>query len=288
MRFIIISGLSGAGKSVALHTLEDMGFQCIDNLPVGLLETLIEQTVGLPTQEPHSKNLAVSIDIRMLSKTTSDRVKSLILKLKNSGADTQLVFLSADDEVLIQRYQEAKRSHPLAAERYTIEEAIALEKDRLEGLSTLATYHIDTSAFNLYQLRAAISDWLQYEAGKLLVILQSFAYKKGVAHNADYVFDARCLDNPYWQLNLRSLSGLDNEVVDFLKKQQRSQAMLEDISNFLQRWLPCINPSNRSVLTVAIGCTGGRHRSVFMVEQLFARLNQQVTGCQFIRRHRDV
>ena len=288
MRFIIVSGLSGAGKSVALHALEDIGFQCIDNLPVALLETLIEQIVSLPESGTQNKNIAVSIDIRMLSQTTSHRVKSLILKLRDSGAETDIVFLSADDDVLIRRYREASRAHPLAADKRTIEETIALEKDRLDELSMLATHPIDTSSFNLYQLREVIFEWLNHKADGLLVTLQSFAYKKGTLRNADYVFDVRCLDNPYWRLNLRGLSGLDSEVVDFLNKRRRSRDMVEDICGFLKRWLPQINTSYRSALMVAIGCTGGRHRSVYVVEQLFAALSQRVKGCNFIRRHRDL
>ena len=288
MRFIIVSGLSGAGKTVALHALEDIGFQCIDNLPVALLETLVEQIAPLSKPDMQNKKFAVSVDIRMLSQTTSHRVKSLILKLRDSGAETDIVFLSADDNVLIRRYQEASRAHPLAADKRTIEETIALEKDRLDELSTLATYHIDTSSFNLYQLREAIFEWLDHAAARLLVILQSFAYKKGTLRNADYMFDARCLDNPYWQLDLRDLSGLDSGVIDFLNKQQRSRDMVEDICGFLKRWLPRINTGYRSVLRVAIGCTGGRHRSVYMVEQLFAELSRQLKECNFIRRHRDL
>lgn len=287
MRFIVISGLSGAGKSVALHTLEDVGFQCIDNLPIELLETFIEQTTALPTRDGQSRDVAVSIDIRMLGKNTSGRVRSLISKIKGAGIDTDLVFLSADDGILIRRYREAKRVHPLAAEKHTLEEAIALEKDRLDELSALATYRVNTTSFNLYQLRETILAWLKRETSKLLVILQSFSYKKGTPRNADYVFDARCLDNPYWRLDLRDLSGLDDAVADFLKKQALSQTMLEDFSGFLKRWLPRVSPSSRSVLTVAVGCTGGRHRSVFIVERLYALLSRQIKECAFIRRHRD-
>lgn len=288
MRFIIISGLSGAGKSIALHTLEDVGFQCIDNLPIDMLETLIEQTASLPAHSRPGKGMAVSIDVRQLGKNMMDRVKSLILKLKNSELDADLVFLSADDEVLIRRYQEAARTHPLAADKYTTEEAIALEKDRLDELSTLATYHINTTSFNLYQLRETIHAWLKHETTKLLVILQSFSYKKGVPRNADYVLDARCLSNPYWQLNLRDLSGLDDAVIDFFQKQELSRTLLDELSHFLSRCLSRTNPSSRSVLTVAVGCTGGRHRSVFIVEKLFALLSRQMGGCNFIRRHRDL
>lgn len=288
MRFIIISGLSGAGKSIALHTLEDLSFQCIDNLPIDMLETLIEQIASLPAHSKPDKGMAVSIDVRQLRKSMMGRVKSLILKLKKSELDADIVFLSAEDDVLIRRYQEAARAHPLAADKYTTEEAIALEKDRLDELSMLATYHVNTTSFNLYQLRETIHAWLKHETAKLLVILQSFSYKKGVPRNADYVFDARCLSNPYWQLKLRDLSGLDDAVIDFFQKQDLSQALLDELSHFLCRWLPRINPGNRSVLTVAVGCTGGRHRSVFIVEKLFALLGRQMSGCNFIRRHRDL
>ena len=194
MKFLIISGLSGAGKSTALHALEDIGYQCIDNLPLELLETFIEQISERPVISREEQNIAVSLDIRVLLKhTTAERVKSLIDKIKDTNIDIDILFLSADDDVLIRRYQEAGRTHPLAGDRHTIAEAVELEKVRLDELSMLATYRIDTSSFNPYRLRESIFDWCACRTTGLLMILQSFSYKKGVPYNADYVFDARVL-----------------------------------------------------------------------------------------------
>jgi UPF0042 nucleotide-binding protein len=261
MRLVLISGLSGSGKSIALKMLEDSGYYCVDNLP----SQLLQQLVGQLDQQGYDK-VAVAVDIR-----GGDSIATLPQQLDSLRAqdlELKFLFLDAKNEILIKRFSETRRAHPLARDGRSLGEAIAEERDRLEGLASLG-HHIDTSDIAAATLREWVRQFIEAEAGDGLVLMfQSFGFKHGVPLDADFVFDVRCLPNPYYDSVLRPLTGLDDAVVTFLENQPDLHRMRDDIHRFVSGWLPAFIRDSRSYLTVAVGCTGGQHRSVCIAEWL--------------------
>lgn len=267
MKLIIVSGRSGSGKSTALHVLEDLGFYCIDNLPIGLLFPLSQEaTSQIATHR--LKKMAVSIDARNLSGELAN-FEDIYQQLKQTGADIEIIFLDADEQSLLQRFHATRRKHPLSDDKTSLREAISNEKHLLEPLSRLADLYVNTTGLSIYELRDMVK---QRVAGRkdqeLALLVQSFGFKHGVPVDSDYVFDVRCLPNPYWDTSLRKHTGLDQPVIDFLEKEPASRQMVDDLIGFLGTWLPSFADSNRSYMTISIGCTGGQHRSVYVCERL--------------------
>ena len=273
MRLVIVSGRSGSGKSTALKMLEDAGFSCIDNLPVKLLTGLFEHASGAK-EGIKQNNLAVGIDARSL---TNDLIQlpEIINNLKSYGVSYEIVFLDASDEVLIQRFSETKRKHPLSSISIAIKEAIEIEGAMLDPISTLADRKIDTSNMNPHQLRSVVRKQLiPSSENNMSILFESFAFKHGVPIDADFVFDVRCLPNPYWDVRLRKFNGNEKAIINFFKGEKEVSKMLTSIANFLQMWLPRFLKDNRSYVTIGIGCTGGHHRSVYisnMLKEIFIK-----------------
>ena len=270
MKLVIVSGLSGSGKSVALHTFEDLGFYCVDNLPLSLLAAF---TRTLPDADDRQTNAAVSIDVRNHIDAL-DRFPEILREIRASGTlDIEILFLRANPETLTKRYGESRLSHPLSVGGAPLIDALRREDRLLAPIRDRADLTIDTSRTHIHQLRELIRKAvLGRQARALSVVIQSFGFKHGVPSDADFVFDVRCLPNPHWQPNLRPLTGKDRPVVDFLEAQPPVERMYRQIKAFLLDWLPAFQDDNRSYLTVAVGCTGGRHRSVYLVERLYHRL----------------
>ena len=261
MRLILISGLSGSGKSIALNVLEDAGYFCVDNLPVTLLPRLVESLAG----SGHER-VAVAIDMRGGAGIAA--LPHQLEELRHEAIDLRFIFLDARDEVLIQRFSETRRRHPLADGDTTLAEAIAREREALDALASLG-HHIDTSHLRPNALRDFVKDFAELDPGEGLTLLfESFGFKHGLPLDADTVFDVRCLPNPHYDPALRPLTGHDAAVIDFLEAQQEVRRMAEDIRRFVADWLPAYVRDNRAYLTVAIGCTGGQHRSVYFAEWL--------------------
>jgi UPF0042 nucleotide-binding protein len=270
LRLIIVSGLSGSGKSVALHVLEDLGYYCIDNLPAALLAAAVNEVRQITSDLP--KLLAVGVDARNRTENL-DKLPDLLRELQAQGVDTNIVFLHAGDEILLQRYSESRRRHPLASRGIELRAAIESERKVLAEVQMSADLIIDTSLTSIYELADTIRSRVdRREPDSLSVLIESFGYKYGIPADADFVFDLRSLPNPYWTLELRGLTGLDREVRDFLDAQDAFAIMFDDISRFLDRWIPHYAEAHRGYLTIAIGCTGGQHRSVYMTEKIAAAL----------------
>ena len=266
MRLIIVSGLSGSGKTVALHVLEDLGYYCIDNLPAGLLKSVVEEVSSGTGQIV--RGLAVGIDARN-RRPDLESLPHLIDEFRQQQIQTDVLFVLADDAVLLKRYSETRRRHPLAEHGAELRAAIEAEREILSEVINSADLIIDTSRTSVYDLADIIRNRVNgREPASLSILIESFGYKHGIPADADFVFDLRCLPNPYWDLNLRHLTGLDEQVAQFLDEQASVAAMHADILAFLQHWIPEYQSSNRAFLTVAIGCTGGQHRSVYMAEKL--------------------
>lgn len=283
MKLTIISGRSGSGKSTVLHVLEDRGYYCIDNLPASLLSSLASRISSDATGIP---NVAVSIDARNIS-ADLDKFPGIINELKNKSLPTEIVFLDANSQTLLKRFSESRRKHPLSSEAIGLKEAIDKESELLEAISIMASLSIDTSNMSLHQLRDTVKNRLLDDQQTTLALLfQSFGFKNGLPVDADIVYDVRCLPNPYWDNSLRSLTGLDDAVVGFLDSQEEVQEMCSDIENFLQKWIPSFESNNRSYITVALGCTGGQHRSVYMCEKLGEIFSTQGSNVQV--RHREL
>ena len=283
MRLIVVSGLSGSGKSVALHALEDLGYYCIDNMPAALLQSVIEEVRSHGEEET---SLAVGVDARNRPQDLQSLPESL-KEIRSTGIHAELMFLQADDEILLQRYSETRRRHPLAEHGSALRAAIGSEREILSEIINSADLIIDTSRMSIYELADTIRERVNRRGtNKLSVLIESFGFKNGIPSDADFVFDMRSLPNPYWTLELRGLTGLDKEVTDFLDAQPRFTSMFEDIRAFLERWIPEYQEVNRGYLTIAIGCTGGQHRSVYMVEKLAAELKQMHEPV--LARHNDL
>ncbi len=286
MRITLITGISGSGKSVGLNALEDAGFFCVDNLPPSLLRALVETRASEDAQ-----NLAVAVDAR--SATSLSELPADITWLRDQGHHVEVIFLTAKTESLINRFSETRRSHPLShriapdaqpSDIPTLVECIWQEREMLSAIEGLG-HLIDTSGLSANQLRAWIKELVQKDTQQLSLLFESFAFKFGVPLDADLVFDVRVIPNPFYDKALRPLTGKDQPVIDFLKAQSDAVSLLSDIRHFIVRWLPAYQRDNRSYLTVAIGCTGGQHRSVFMVEQLAQHFKDQA---RVLIRHREL
>lgn len=262
---IVVSGLSGSGKSVALRTLEDLDYYCVDNLPAELLTAFVQ---SMSHVESRRSQLAVSIDVRNMASDLS-RIGEWLSAVASLGYDHRLVFFDTSNEVLVKRYSETRRRHPLSHQGRALSDAIVLERERLRPLRALADYIIDTSELNVHQLRKAVLSQLEPGlAPRVSLLFESFAYKNGVPGDADFVFDGRCLPNPHWDPRLRPLSGRDAAVREHLDEQETVREYVGQVSSFLDTWLPRFESETRSYVTIAFGCTGGRHRSVYLAEKL--------------------
>ncbi len=261
MQIVLVSGLSGAGKSIALDVLEDAGYYCVDNLPA----TLLMDVVAFLAEAGHER-VALSVDAR--SAALAALPKS-VARLKADGADCRVLFLEANPQALVRRFSETRRRHPLTVEGLTLAEAIERERTLMGEIAELG-HRIDTSELQPKVLRNWIRDLLGLGAGRLVLLFESFAFRDGLPLDADWVIDARMLPNPHYDPRLRPLTGRDAAVIEYLGGEAAVQRFLEDIRAFLARWLPEVVKENRSYLTVAIGCTGGRHRSVYLAEKLAA------------------
>lgn len=272
MRLIIVSGLSGSGKSVALRVLEDLGYYCIDNLPAALLLSAIDEVAS--GTEQSIKLLAVGIDARN-RREDFESLPDLIQDLRDKGIQTELLFLQSSDEILLQRYADSRRRHPLAKQGTALRAAIEDERELLAPVLNSANLIIDTSRTSVYELADTIRERIdRRHMDTLSILIESFGFKHGIPADADFIFDMRSLPNPYWSLELRGLTGQDREVIEFLEAQEPFVDMYEDILAFVQRWIPQYKSVHRGYLTIAIGCTGGQHRSVCMTEKLAAALRQ--------------
>jgi UPF0042 nucleotide-binding protein len=278
MQLILISGLSGSGKSIALHVLEDAGHYCVDNLPATLLPQLVRQL-----REEGCERVAVAIDVRAGASIAA--LPQQLRDLQAMGIPARFIFLEARDETLIARFSETRRGHPLSDEHTTLAEAIVRERGMLENIAGLGN-RIDTSNLNPNALRAWVLDFAQLAVSQGLTLLfESFGYKHGIPLDADLVFDVRCLPNPHYDPKLRPLTGRDPEVARFLEEQGEVRKMAEDIRGFLAEWLPAYVRDNRSYLTVAVGCTGGQHRSVYLAEWLAGQFRDRA---RVLVRHRAI
>ena len=270
MRLIIVSGLSGSGKTIALHHFEDLGFYCIDNVPAALLVTMIDQLTA--TQDPLYANLAIGIDARNRAFDLA-RLPEVVRDLRNTGVRCEVLFLHAEDNILLKRFGETRRKHPMSAPGLSLREAVDKERQLLSPVIASAELVLDTTRTSIYELRDIIRQRVgSHEQAGLSILIESFGYKHGIPADADLVFDLRCLPNPYWDMALRQLNGKDKKVCEFLDGHASVQRMYTDILGFLERWIPEYIDFSRNYLTVAIGCTGGQHRSVYMAEKLAAQL----------------
>lgn len=277
MQVILITGLSGSGKSIVLNVLEDNGHYCVDNLPAEMLAQLIELL-----QEEGQTQIAVSIDAR--SGETLNDLPQHINTLKHQGVDVRAMFLEANTETLVKRYSETRRRHPISDGVRTLSECIEMEREMLARISEIG-HRIDTSDLSANALRGWVKDFLSLDRSRITLLFESFGFKHGLPLDADYVFDVRCLPNPFYDQTLRPFTGKDQAVIDFIESQPEAISMLADIRYFLEKWLPCFIRDNRSYLTVAIGCTGGQHRSVYFAEKLAERFREEY---QVLVRHRGL
>ncbi|MBY0269817.1 MAG: RNase adapter RapZ [Burkholderiales bacterium] len=277
MQLILITGLSGSGKSVALAVLEDAGYYCVDNLPVELVGPLVENL-----RASGNERVALTIDAR-----TGNAVAGLpaeVERLRAAGIDVRVMFLEAKRDTLIKRYSETRRRHPLSPLGLTLPECIERERELVAGISDMA-HHIDTSDLAPNTLRNWVKDFAALPVAGLTLLFESFGFKHGIPLDADFVFDVRCLPNPYYDLRLRPLTGCDAPVAEFIRATPDAMRMLDDIHRFITDWLPAFERDNRSYLTIAIGCTGGRHRSVFFVETLAGKFHART---RTLARHREL
>ena len=277
MQLILISGLSGSGKSVALKALEDGGLNCIDNLPGGLL-----QATGEYLLQTGAQRVAIGADAR--SRDPLNMLPQQLAALRGLGIDVRTLFLEANTETLVKRFSETRRRHPLSDEQRTLPECIRQERELLSEVAANA-HRIDTSGIHPNTLRGWIQDFIGIDRSRLTLLFQSFGFKNGIPLDADFVFDVRCLPNPHYDPVLRPLTGRDAAVADFLRAQADVGVMFDDIRGFIEKWLDAFVRDNRSYLTVALGCTGGQHRSVFMTEQLAGHFGRRQ---QILLRHREL
>jgi len=267
MRIIIVSGMSGSGKSVALHTLEDEGFYCVDNLPGSLLPDLIDRLTRPDALSYES--IAVGVDARSDERSITDFVSNLDTLSSDENLDIEILFLETNRETLLQRFSETRRKHPLSRKGTPLVSAIQKEADFLLQMKEHADLVIDTSNLNLHQLREIIVNrMIGRKSESLALLFQSFGFKYGSPQSSDFVFDVRCLPNPYWEPSIRSFTGLDEPVREFLEAHPPVEEMYESIRSFVEKWLPVFEAENRAYLTISIGCTGGRHRSVYLASRL--------------------
>jgi RNase adapter protein RapZ len=277
MQLYLISGLSGSGKSVVLKVLEDSGYYCVDNLPAEILPALMAH-LG----QAGYKRMAVSIDVR--SGKSVKQLPQQIAQLKQQGMDVHLLFLDSQTDTLVMRYSETRRRHPLSDDKLTLPECVQMEREMLADIANIA-HRIDTSNLRASALQSWVKDFIKVDRANLTLLFQSFGFKHGIPLDADLVFDVRCLPNPHYEPELRPLTGRDQPVIDFLESTEGAQKMFNDIARFVTDWLPCFIADNRSYLTVAVGCTGGQHRSVYFAEKLARHFEGRQ---QILLRHREL
>lgn len=286
MEIVLISGMSGSGKSVALHVLEDAGYFCVDNLPPDLLLPLVALE-----RKKNARRLAIAMDVRSASSLV--QVPALLANMRHQGMDVKFLFLDASTDALVRRFSETRRKHPLSQTdpssahhdlSRALVDAIELERQLLSNLREHALV-IDTTLLRHAQLQDQVKSLVSVSGDQLTLVFESFSFKRGIPGAADYVFDVRMLPNPYYETALKALSGKDEAVAEFLKQQPEVRQMQEQIAKFLSHWLEPLSRNHRSYVTVAIGCTGGQHRSVYLVEQLAARFESQ---WRTLKRHRDL
>ncbi|NMP30152.1 RNase adapter RapZ [Thalassotalea sp. M1531] len=279
MKLIIVSGRSGSGKSVALRVLEDLGYYCVDNIPVNLLPALTHTVIN------DYETVAVSIDVRNLPDDPNDIHE--IIDYLPAAVELTILYLDANDNDLIRRFSETRRLHPLIRQNIALDQAISLEKKLLEPVSTRADLYINTSQLSPHQLADLVRERiLGKKTGAMVLVFESFGFKHGIPADADYVFDARFLPNPFWDKELKTQNGLDQPVRDFLSSQPIVTKFVWQINSFLMTWLPHLERNNRSYVTIAIGCTGGKHRSVYIAELLASNFRKEREDVQ--SRHRDI
>lgn len=279
MKLIIVSGRSGSGKSVALRVLEDLGYYCVDNIPVNLLPALTHTVVN------EYETVAVSLDVRNLPADPNDIPE--IIDYLPSAVELTILYLDANDNDLIRRFSETRRLHPLIKQNIALDQAISLEKKLLDPISSRADLYINTSQLSPHQLADLVRERvLGKKTGSMVIVFESFGFKHGIPADADYVFDARFLPNPFWDKSLKGKTGLDQDVQDFLASEPIVTKFVWQINSFLMTWLPHLERNNRSYLTVAIGCTGGKHRSVYIAELLANTFKKERDDIQ--SHHRDI
>lgn len=285
MKLIIVSGLSGAGKTVALKQYEDLGYYCIDNIPLALMSPMASR-IYKRQQGGRYEHLAVGVDARESAEEIQNFPR-YVERLRKQGVEVRVLFLTAQEPVLIQRYSETRRKHPLSDDQTSLREALLKETRLLEPIASIADSTIDTSFMNLHELRERIQGEIPGGGrGKLAITLMSFGFKHGAPTDADFVFDVRCLPNPHWEQKLRQSDGRDAACAAWLAPQPEVRKMLADLQGFLESWLPEYRKQDRAYLTVAIGCTGGRHRSVYLVERLAELLREKFSP--LIIKHREL
>jgi len=277
VQIVLVSGLSGSGKSIAIAVLEDVGFYCVDNLPLAMLQPLVDYL----TREGHTR-IAIAIDAR--SSASFAQLPKIAEALREQGADLRVIFLEAKTLTLVKRFSETRRRHPLSSDSVSLQEAIQLEREMLADIAPLA-HRIDTSDLSAAALRLWIKDLIGQDRSRITLLFESFGFKHGIPLDADLVFDVRCLPNPHYVAELRPLIGRDQPVKDFIEASPNAMALLADIRGFVENWLPCFIRDHRAYLTVAIGCTGGQHRSVYFAEALAAAFRERE---QVLVRHREL
>lgn len=279
---IIISGLSGSGKSIALQTLEDEGYFCIDNLPISFIPRFIEEI----QQKNQTSKLAIGVDARSFPEDLLEAEHILKIIEKSTALKPRILFLETNDETLIKRYSHTRRRHPLTSASVSLSDAITKERELLSPLRSSADVTIDTSFLNVHELRAILKDRLiENKRVALAISIVSFGYRNGIPLDADFVFDARMLTNPHWVPELREYTGLDQPVIDYFATTDDIQEFYSDIAHFITKWLPSFAQGTRSYLTIAIGCTGGKHRSVYLSQKLFQLLSEDYST---IVKHREI
>lgn len=279
MQLILISGLAGAGKSTALRILEDSGYNCVDNLPPTLLPQLVEMYSFIY----NSKKIAVSLDTRSL--ILLRQLPLAIRNLKQLGIDTKIIFLEAREDILIKRFSETRRRHPLSDDTNTISDCITEERELLATVSIMA-HRIDTSDLSANNLRSIVKQFVEANYSQLNIVIQSFGFKYGLPIDSDFVFDVRCLPNPHYDKEMRQFNGLEKPIIEFLSKHEKVDKMLNDIYNMISAWVNEFSLDNRNYLTISIGCTGGKHRSVYITEKLAQKF--ETDGYKTITRHRHI
>ncbi|HKT29616.1 RNase adapter RapZ [Dyella sp.] len=273
IHLVVLTGMSGGGKTVALRALEDLEFYCVDNLPSALLPQLVEAATR---GDSHRRRIAVGVDVR--NRDEDFQYMPQVLSQLAATVQVHLIFIDCNDEVLIKRYSETRRRHPLASRGVSLADAIAEERRLLRPLMAIAERVIDSSNLNVHQLRRLIATGYAQTTAGLTLMFQSFAFRRGLPLDSDFVFDARCLPNPHWEPTLRPLSGKDTAVREFLEHQPLVGEYVDDTTRWLDAWLPRFEADDRSYVTISIGCTGGRHRSVYLVEKLAAHYRTMREG----------
>ena len=283
MKLVIVSGHSGSGKSVALHTLEDLGYYCIDNLPAGLLSALALELKLAPNPV---ETAAVGIDARNLPQAL-EQFNDILDQLNTQGVDSEILFLTCDPDILIKRFSETRRRHPLSNDKVSLAEAVEKERVLLEPIAKRADLFIDTSKTTIHQLRGLVHQRIErHRKSQLSLSFESFGYKHSIPTDVDFVFDVRCLPNPHWLPKLRPLTGRDPDVIQYLEGEILVKQMVQELYSFLNHWIPVFEADKRSYLTIAIGCTGGQHRSVYLAERLARQFEDRYPSVAI--RHREL